>query len=33
MVLYLIFESAAGFALFELKTFDHINAKLSQVQK
>jgi hypothetical protein len=33
MVLYVLFESAAGFALFELKEFDETNATEESVQK
>jgi hypothetical protein len=33
MVLFVLFESAAGFALFELKEFDETNATEESVQK
>ena len=33
MILYLLFETAAGYALFEKLEFDAINMKLVQMQK
>eukprot|EP00825_Cyclidium_porcatum_P047873 TRINITY_DN786_c0_g1_i3.p1 TRINITY_DN786_c0_g1~~TRINITY_DN786_c0_g1_i3.p1 ORF type:complete len:525 (+),score=126.29 TRINITY_DN786_c0_g1_i3:48-1622(+) len=32
MVLYLLYESAIGYALFKLKSFDETNAQLTQIQ-
>ena len=32
MVLYLLYETAAGYTLFELIQFDEINSKVAQVQ-
>ena len=31
--MYFLYESAVGFALFELKEFDAMSAKMTQVQK
>lgn len=33
MKLYLLFECAVGYALFEREEFDEVNTKLTQVQK
>lgn len=33
MILYLLYECSAGYALFEKLEFDEVNATLAQIQK
>jgi nucleolar protein 56 len=33
MILYLLFETATGFGLYEKQEFDEVNTQLTQVQK